>query len=224
MCLVVPDLTPNTALIELRGESAAPSAKVDAYLLNEDSPLVTVYNISVAEHENYFAGGVLVHNKSGGVASYCALSSWQGDCTELACTALGGAGAGGLGPEDLDPVSSLVLEMLVCDAASLTTPLHLTFDALGFIKGTVYRGDACLGSLVGTVSRVWRGASDPEGDSEWQTYCFTMPNHQSGEYVALVGSEGSELANLRQVDSCTCTAETQFSVCYTGQTTSCVPE
>ncbi len=89
--IYLPDEGRYTNAGQLRGDErllglhhTAVTSMISAGYAETAGDLATVYNISVAGEENYFAEGVLVHNKSGaGPVSGCQSVSWSGVCTAL---------------------------------------------------------------------------------------------------------------------------------------------
>ncbi len=53
-------------LLQLGVSQQVQSAIAEGFFIDSSAPSETVFNIEVATHHNYFAEGVLVHNKSGG--------------------------------------------------------------------------------------------------------------------------------------------------------------
>jgi hypothetical protein len=80
------ELTGDERLLTLSGSAQTSSLIAGAFRVSAADP-VTVYNISVAGEHNYFAEGVLVHNKSGAGGSggtggtRCDPVAWSGACT-----------------------------------------------------------------------------------------------------------------------------------------------
>ncbi len=98
-------VTSASRLIRLGGPREVRSAIAEGFFMDSQAATETVFNIEVATHHNYFAAGVLVHNKSGGSpACYFEkkVISWDAICdTSAPCvdpdpnSGVGGAGGAG---------------------------------------------------------------------------------------------------------------------------------
>jgi hypothetical protein len=67
-------------LIRLRPGKEVSSAIAEGFFLDSGAATETVFNIEVATHHNYFAGGVLVHNKQPACIGESKRITWSAPC------------------------------------------------------------------------------------------------------------------------------------------------
>jgi hypothetical protein len=194
----------STASVIGSGYARAPSA----------AP-ITVYNITVAGEENYFAEGVLVHNKSGaGPVGPCppAPPSWSSE----ACSSMPGCHDLAAPSSELVPMNAPAeggdgavvteLEALVCGLDAGSAPVFIAFDAFSSAAAPsfeLYTGDLpCSGTQLGEI---WLFDYDPPPVGVWTTQCAQVESTRLQTRIAVVArSPDARVDNLRLVSGCSC--------------------
>jgi hypothetical protein len=222
--IYLPDRRRYVAAGALRGEArllgvtaALSTASVigAGYARARNPEPTTVYNITVAGEENYFAEGVLVHNKSGaGTDGPCppAPPSWSSE----ACSSMPGcldlaAPSSELVPtnapaEGADGSVVTELEVTVCGLDAGSAAVFVAFDALSSAPAPtfeLYTGDlACTGTQLGEI---WLFDYDPPPVGVWTTQCAQVASTRLQGRVAVVArSPDARVENLRLVAGCSC--------------------
>lgn len=211
-------------VLVLGNNRAVASAVSYPFALSAVERIATVYNIEVAEEHNYFADGVLVHNKSGGMPN---------------CIPTDGA-SGGPGGECqttepcLDPnpatwpsaetgSAGAYEERALCSPADPAATYLVAMDAFSespFARFDVQSGDqACEGAMVGALALPLQAAA-------WSTHCFALPGDKLDLFLAVgadpAWSGNTKLKNLRFVSECACKRKLfAAGQCYPIHTSDC---
>jgi hypothetical protein len=211
------------------GPSGTQSAISEGFTLGAGPLTETVYNITVEGVHNYFAAGVLVHNKSGGGPACLP------EATGLSlshCSPAEGC-IDPLAPSDEhvtlnQPVASLEPELPVDGGANGGAPVPpavfgsyhaqlcqppqpdqvvlIAFDTVSaapYFTVSLYSGNqACGGASIGEV---WLGDHDPPLPGVRSTQCVSVRADSLGEWLTVLGpEEGTVVDNVRFVSGCDC--------------------
>ena len=211
------ELRGDERLLTLSG-SAHISSLISGAFLASGTELVTVYNISVAGEHNYFAGGVLVHNKSD---AGCLPIPFSGACSptpgcldplrptneRVAHNQV--VGSSDAGPPDvwIDGGMNRATSAAICSEGSAPhSPAYMAFDVVNesgqtprvAISGS-RSGAQCTGFQIGELGfQPW-----PPPPYVKTTQCTPIDERFSS--LTLVGlNVGTQVSNLRFVAGCDC--------------------
>jgi hypothetical protein len=194
--------------------------------------LETVYNITVAGEHNYFAEGVLVHNKSGsGPVPECRPVSWSGWCdwggcldpnaptpervrlNQPALTAhdAGASDAGGeLGDSGTDAgpdggeLGGYAVEIGICGAFPPSSP-YLAFDVWSVEPEPVvglYTSDVSCGGWQ--LGEIWLTGESPPAPNTWTTQCVRLPLQWQSKLSIVPATGNTYVGYPRFVSDCEC--------------------
>jgi hypothetical protein len=194
---------------------------------------VPVYNLTVEGKHNYFASGVLVHNKS-----YCDPDPepFPGveHCPSAGCSIVWGSTENitrnAPAPEPSPPAFSMpdgsasdagaaargIARALVCNGEAGTPPntRFLAFDMLRhgpYAQIGLVTGDtACTGHEIG---QVWFNDHEVPPIGAWTTQCVAVESALLRSEVLVVALEAAEVGALREVASCECVRKIHTDAC-----------
>jgi len=190
---------------------------------------VTVYNITVAGEHNYFAEGVLVHNKTDGG---CVPSWFSGLCSQISgcldptrptseyvrLNQVVGAPDAGPGPSDAGPVETIDAApgtttrstgAAICSGSSVPPdPSYLAFDIMNKLGDTpavgIYEnsnGAQCQGNQLGEI---WFNDISPPPRNTTTSQCISVPPRFMAQLTLAALNAGTEISNPRFVARCDC--------------------
>lgn len=220
----------ETRLLVLNGTTTT-SGIADGFLPDSSVALQTVYNIEVAEHHNYFAGSVLVHNKSGG-APPCTSEKKQIDGTNACENSTECLDPNTATFEDIDAGSDVdagsddggtegfqELQRWFCSLPDPNQTYLVAFDLsspepyedyVSLVTSPSFPSGAggganCSGFEIG---QIWTWHEADAATTDWTTLCTEIPGSTLNEHLAAkVEAAGAKLRNLRFVKSCDCRLE-----------------
>jgi hypothetical protein len=214
-------------LLGLGARAAAPTSTISAGYAPTSGAPATVFNISVAGEHNYFAEGVLVHNKSCGTPSWSGSCRTLGGCIDPSAPSAeyvklnqpirfdagvfdagdpldGGADADGDPGDADDAARELPVETAIC-RSELVEPPYLAFDVRSDsalpVLSIYLDGMICNGWLVGEI---WLSGEASPPASSWTTQCVRLPLPGRERVTIVPKSEGTYVDNPRFVSGCAC--------------------
>lgn len=214
----------ETRLLMWNGTSTT-SGIADGFMADPSVSLQTVYNIEVAEHHNYFAGDVLVHNKSGGAppclpepkeitgTNACDTGT---ECLDPDATTFEDIDGGTPSDPDAGQNGAQELQRWFCSQPDANATYLVAFelsstepneDYISLVTSPVFQNGAggsanCSGIELG---QIWTWHDADAATTDWTTLCTEVPGALLNEHLAArVESSGAKLRNLRFVKSCEC--------------------
>ncbi len=211
------ELRSEQRLLTLSGARSTASAIASAFELTSASEPVTVYNITVEGEENYFAAGVLVHNKSGAgnpdpcppnppILAVDAACISEPVCVDIVTPGSEYVTKNAPAPHVDGGVEPFVLDTPACSQQLSTSWVHLAFDVYSSAPAPtfeLYSGNAaCSGSQLGEL---WLFDDEPPAVDTWTTQCVRVERFRIKDHLTLVAATpGARVANLRAVSGCAC--------------------
>jgi hypothetical protein len=220
----------ETRLLVLNGTTTT-SGIADGFLPDPSVSLQTVYNIEVAEHHNYFAGSVLVHNKSGGAppctpekksiiaTDACETSTECLDPDPATFEDIDAGSDADAGGDDGGMGGSQELQRWFCSQPDANQTYLVAFDlsspepyedyisltsSPSFPQGTGGAAN-CEGFELG---QIWTWHEADAATTDWTTLCTEIPGATLNQHLAArVQATGAKLRNIRFVKSCDCHLE-----------------
>lgn len=242
-------VTSGSRLIQLGAAREVRSGIAEGFFLDATAPTEVVFNIEVAVHHNFFAAGVLVHNKQPPClqGACCLVGSkevtWNAHCAgsppciKVSDAASPDAGAGGESgasadaglagsagaPQDAGAASLGSVERAICAQPSTRSLLafEVKTDGTPASIAIVATGYACKG-IGREVARIQIEANG----GGWRSACTWAESHELSLEVAVVSDNPQdELRNLRFVDSCPCALDKEvWNHCTQSYTTLISPK